>query len=348
MVTCRELIENVARIVVTFVTAIYAFVMILFLLLRIFTGERLWFIAMLNNFAPYCFMPVIILVVLALSTRSRWALAASVSLMLIAGITYRDYWLPRAGAAASGDTIHMVTFNFYRGNDSLEQIENWLNEQDAALVLMQEVPQEAVEPFIARMSDRYPFTSSRTATGSVSANLLLSTYPILSVEDLQQPTEAHSRQRYVIGQSGSEIAVYNIDVALPVNTPRIQLNGEIFDFLTGYDAEARDANLRVLLERIRQEPYPYIVAGDFSMSDQTGMYQELAGVMRDSYREAGSGIGATWPVNSVENMLPQFVPPLFRVDYVWHSEHFRAIQAQLGSPLDSDHLPLEVTLQTDL
>ena len=85
------------------------------------------------------------------------------------------------------------------------------------------------------------------------------------------------------------------------------------------------------------------------MSDQTSIYGELASRMGDSFRQAGTGLGGSWPVSAMEEFtsLPDFVPPLFRIDYIWHSEQFRAISAQQGPELGSDHLPLLATLSIE-
>jgi endonuclease/exonuclease/phosphatase (EEP) superfamily protein YafD len=113
--------------------------------------------------------------------------------------------------------------------------------------------------------------------------------------------------------------------------------------LFGYDTEMRNRQIARLLEILEAETYPFIVAGDFNTSDQAVIYGELAGYMRDSFREAGWGLGGSWPVSQSRG-LPAFIPPLVRIDYIWHSDHFRAVEALQGPPRGSDHLPLLVTL----
>jgi hypothetical protein len=90
--------------------------------------------------------------------------------------------------------------------------------------------------------------------------------------------------------------------------------------------------------------YPFIVAGDFNICEHSVIYGELAARMADSFREAGTGFGTSWPL-PVAKEIPVFVPPLVRIDYIWHSKHFRAIDASQGPRLGSDHLPLFATLE---
>ena len=80
------------------------------------------------------------------------------------------------------------------------------------------------------------------------------------------------------------------------------------------------------------------------MSDQTSIYASLASQMGDSFREAGIGLGTTWPAFQVVGMNPG-LPPLIRIDYIWHSRGFQAVNAEVGPYLGSDHLPVTATLR---
>ena len=71
--------------------------------------------------------------------------------------------------------------------------------------------------------------------------------------------------------------------------------------------------------------------------------EQLAAHGRDSFRKAGRSFGASWPLR-VNGEFPAFIPPLLRVDYIWHSDGFQTVTAQQGPPLGSDHLALMATL----
>ena len=58
------------------------------------------------------------------------------------------------------------------------------------------------------------------------------------------------------------------------------------------------------------------------------------------WRVAGAG---SWPVGARVG-LPDWVPPLLRIDYVWHSDDFGAMSAATGPVLGSDHIAVMVTL----
>ncbi len=96
---------------------------------------------------------------------------------------------------------------------------------------------------------------------------------------------------------------------------------------------------------------PIIVTGDFNMTDQNVSYNFVAGVLRDSWREAGLGLGHTFPSNNL-NARPTFnvaglypMMWLVRIDYIFHSAHWHAVSADLGNwDGQSDHRPVIVKL----
>ena len=72
----------------------------------------------------------------------------------------------------------------------------------------------------------------------------------------------------------------------------------------------------------------------------------LAGRLADAYRQAGWGLGHTAPA-SVEGLDRVPSPSrLFRIDYVWHSDHWQTLDAHVGEwDGQSDHLSVFATLQ---
>ncbi len=349
MVTLRDIVEDLARISITLLSWGYGLIMIAFLLLRLVIGDRFWLIGGLSNFTFYCFLPLIPLLILTFPARAKWGLLTTIPLLVVAVALFGGYFAPKNVPPPTGETITILTLNIYRSNNTLLETQNYLRDVKADFVLLQEMPARQTLPLLYGMSDVYPYQSSRAGVDATSSNILLSRYPILTVEDLQQPNDRHTQQRYIVLYQEQQIALYNIDLALPVGPPRLSLiGGFIGDFAFGYDDRQRNEEIRRLVERIQQQPLPFIVAGDFAMTDQTSIYREVAQTMRDSFREVGRGLGGSWPVGEIEGILPKFVPPLLRVEYVWHSNHFRPIEASLGQKIGSDHLPVIATLELQI
>ena len=153
---------------------------------------------------------------------------------------------------------------------------------------------------------------------------------------------------------GQPVAVYNVSLPAPISLePRQRLYfvhpiiNPLWDMALSYNETLRDLYLHRLLDQIDAEVFPMIVAGDFNMSEFTPGYARLAERLLDSYREAGAGLGATWP-NVRRFDLPAIIPVAVRIDYIWHSPDLRALGAQCGDYWGSDHLAVlaELSLPT--
>jgi endonuclease/exonuclease/phosphatase family metal-dependent hydrolase len=65
----------------------------------------------------------------------------------------------------------------------------------------------------------------------------------------------------------------------------------------------------------------------------------------DAFREAGWGLGITWP-NGYGNFLTRLLPPMIRIDYVFYDpDVFNSAQAHvIPNSGGSDHFPVVATL----
>jgi endonuclease/exonuclease/phosphatase (EEP) superfamily protein YafD len=97
---------------------------------------------------------------------------------------------------------------------------------------------------------------------------------------------------------------------------------------------------------------PAVLLTDFNRVGWQAAYRQLrASGLIDAFGTAGRGMGFTLPTR-VSHLayrghplgdLP--LPPLLRVDYVWHTAHFRATDSWIGHHAGSDHLPVLAELE---
>ncbi len=88
---------------------------------------------------------------------------------------------------------------------------------------------------------------------------------------------------------------------------------------------------------------PCLLVGDLNTTDQSRAYDALARAgLVDTWAEAGQGWSPTFPVAGRYLHLP--VPPVVRIDYVWHSSELEACSYTAGPDAGSDHLPVQVSL----
>jgi endonuclease/exonuclease/phosphatase (EEP) superfamily protein YafD len=301
--------------------------------------------AFLGNFTPFYFAPLLVLLPLMLLARAKRGALLMLPLALLGLLWFGRLYLPKA-AAEAGDapTLRVITFNVWGDNRDLSAIEDWMRGQAADVVVTIELPPAWEQgENVAALTEAYPQQARSIAQGKYWGGMIFSPHPIVASERFY--LAEIPQQRVVLDIDGMQIAVYGIHLYLPVGKePHLPLPSNYYlNGILAYDDSAQRIQISELLERLQAEPLPYIVAGDFNMSDQSSMYSELAALMGDSFREAGVGLGTSWP-NVQALGLPRLVPPLVRIDYIWHSDAFRTLEAAQGPYLGSDHLPFTATL----
>jgi vancomycin resistance protein VanJ len=95
-----------------------------------------------------------------------------------------------------------------------------------------------------------------------------------------------------------------------------------------------------LFQRMSQDSGPMIVLGDFNMTSHFESYKRMTQNFKDAFREAGNGLGFTYPNGT---RFP--VPPIIRLDYIFYNDAFQAVNAQRwGTSGSSDHRPVLAAL----
>ena len=89
---------------------------------------------------------------------------------------------------------------------------------------------------------------------------------------------------------------------------------------------------------------PVLALGDANTTDLSAAYHNVTGTLGDAWREAGFGFGHTFPgaqndFSSRPAIAGWDVPQwMVRIDYVFHSQEFAAIEAHTAQPDGvSDH-----------
>ncbi|MEP7288050.1 MAG: endonuclease/exonuclease/phosphatase family protein [Chloroflexota bacterium] len=332
------------RIILGALVICYATGLTCYLVLRLLFGDRFWWLALLNAFVLYIFLPLFIVLPVTLVLRQRWLLGVIASLAVVGGLWFGPYFAPKTVHAASGTTLHVITFNAWPSNPRLNDVADWLRQQNADVVLLQDSPQTYLRNGLPELLDIYPY---QFVPRQNNDGIILSRHPFVTTANLGgMPTQ----ERVVINFNGQAVAIYNIHLKQPFRgQPRVIKVANVSPFLKmalryENDDNVRDTEIKRLIANLVNERLPFIVAGDFNMSDQSPVYGDLSAQMVDSFRETGVGLGTSWPAGG-EAGWPAFVPPLIRIDYLWHSAAFRAINVQQGPKLGSDHVPLHALLE---
>ena len=125
---------------------------------------------------------------------------------------------------------------------------------------------------------------------------------------------------------------------------RVQLSSGVIVFgihtmapITPGKYSQRNKQLEKLASLIRNEPNPVVGAGDFNThSHETAFKRFLGSTGCFRGRVTGSG-NKTWPS----------ILPLFRIDHIVCSQHFRIDCFESGKFIWSDHLPIIANISLD-
>lgn len=325
------------RGLVSFVSGGYALLLGIYLVVRLLLGDSLWWTSLFNNFVPVYFVPLLVLLPIALLARARRGIILSGLMLLVGGLMYAPLYIhnPARTVAQADETLEVISFNMYFTNPYPDAVEDFLREQAADIVVMQEVVPEREDTIMANLRDAYPHQAQVGGNFAVMTNRVLSRHPFA-----EPPVEGDGR--VVLDVAGEQVAVHAVHAPVPMGNyqvaaaARLGLVGTFFR----YDPSWRDDQIRMVVSRAENESMPVIVAGDFNMSDQSELYHEVAAVLKDSYRDAGRGLGMTFPAA----LLGQTLVPVVRIDYIWHSDDWRAVTAERVRVPGADHLALVATL----
>lgn len=308
-----------AQIVQT-TSTVYLISMGVYLLLRLLFGGGFWWLALLNSFAIYTFVPAFILFFLAFGLRI-WRQIIRLGLVcLLAIVWFGPFFQAKQllPIRPTRPTINVVTLTLDRENDQQQALIEWLTDQQPDIVLLQNRPvifEQGIDELETLFPEQYSHDESR---------LTLSRYPLVDA----------NQDRVIVEVADREIAVYNVHFPSPFeHEPRIQL--PILNILTRYDESGQQAEIDQLINKLNAETIPVIVGGGFNISQHSLLYSHLTVRLRDSFRETNHGLGMTWMANL----------PLLRSDYIWYYGTLRALRSEVGEDVGSYHLPYRALIE---
>ncbi|MGB8647671.1 MAG: endonuclease/exonuclease/phosphatase family protein [Anaerolineae bacterium] len=267
-------------------------------------------LTLITTFLPFLFFPLAFLLPLALLARSRLAALSNLVLLIVGLALYAPLYLPRPAAADnSAARLRVMTFNLGPGQAAPQEVTAAIANENADIVAVQELTPATAESFKQQLA-RYPSMILLPENGSVG---FITRYPILRSEWFRPSGSGRPGLDLILDVAGTPVHF----IAIHPDPPDIAWLGDT-ELPIGVDdsEQAREiANVAATAARLKG---PVIVAGDFNSGDSSRGYQAMASVLRDSYREAGRGLGLTFPHGLMVDRIP--IPgPFVRLDYIFHS-----------------------------
>jgi len=289
--------------------ALYPAALVVLSAMQLLAPQRNGVLALAQVFAPHLFLPLVVLLPIALLRVGR---ALRLVVVVACGIGVIRFGpgmvsLP-AGATPGAEQLRVVSWNLAAGRVSPELLVDRLLASGADVVGLQELRDEgaaAIEGSVA-LTKRFPHRVL-APDPTVLGMALLSRYPIVEHDMSHAPPFTVARLDLGDGRLFTAVSAH----PLPA---RISLIGGLLP--VRFDASERDASLhaiRHLVEPALTGGEPIVLLGDFNVTDREPAYSDLTVGLTDGHLAVGLGPGSTWRPPAVD-----FLPfGVLRIDYIF-------------------------------
>ncbi|MEP6988325.1 MAG: endonuclease/exonuclease/phosphatase family protein, partial [Chloroflexota bacterium] len=276
---------SLLRRILNRIVLLYLLLMITYGLSRLIIQDRLWFLSLINTFAPVVFIPLPILLLWVLIIRSRRAALYLLPILIWMTLWFGPRFLPKnRGASVSNiPSLRVMTNNISHFNQSPERVPALVLTQNPDVIFLQEVQLTDTQQALSALESAYPYQTRQyddMRTSMYSAvNITYSRFPFVISEEVDPHVpEMPTIYRNVIELNGQRIALYNIHLLSPGGAGRFTrfANNYFVRYAMGFNDTIRNSQIEALLAYLATEPYPYIAAGDFNTSDFSMTYTRLA------------------------------------------------------------------------
>jgi vancomycin resistance protein VanJ len=323
-----------ARSLLDMLGGIYIGGMIVWFGLRLLFFDSFWWLALLNTLAFYLFLPLVVLLPLALWRRHCGLLFGLIAPCAMFAALFDPLLLPAFKTPlrlGNGPAIKIMTFNVLWSNHDYPTIAAMIRAGQPDVIGLQEVRPADITALAAALGGQYPYHVVHPADSFHTVGLL-SRFPIESLITLPNPPLERGIQA-IVRVRDRLLSILVVHLA-PNNMPLQPLSE--FVAVTKERYAQRAAEVEYLEQSIRARTLPTIVMCDCNMTDTSETYARLHSVIGDSFQERGWGFGNTLRVGSVPLSVQ-------RVDYIWHTNELSAVDAYVGLDGGSDHLPMVAT-----
>jgi endonuclease/exonuclease/phosphatase (EEP) superfamily protein YafD len=301
------------------------------LLVSVFRWARVdgWWVAVATvAIAPWTYVPLYPLVPLAYLARQRALLVCAAVLALVGTFQVLPQWLPvneSKGIAAGAVDLKFFDANIQYTNSGMAGIAREINDAQPDVVTLEELSPVNLRSLAATGAlARYRWTFVSPDTGADG-------FGVWSDTPLSQArlwfAGPHPEVSARLGlANGANVQLYVVHT----DAPR-----------SGAEATWR-RELAAIATRLRGEPSPLIVVGDFNATwDMDGFKDVLRTGLSDAAIKQGKGWQMTWS----RKMSP--LPPLVRIDHLLYSPGITSTSYKTGIGNGSDHRPIVVGLAVD-
>jgi len=276
------------------------------------------FVARVLQFHLAIALAVIACIALFLHRRRPAAFGGMLSAILL--IPTFESLLPKSPPPPAGPTVRVMTINLLGTNRNADAILHQIRTANPDVIALEEYSPWADE-LLQRELAEYPYRELDPEPDSTG----IAVYSKLPMSGkLQSPHNIMGTRvliRATLQLDGRDVAFYAIHPSSPHRYENILRN------------RLQTADL---LDEIKHERLPVIVAGDFNATETTANLSAYESAGFASTQDlAGIGRGSTWPDVTFLKYLPRF-----RIDHILVGPEFTCTNSRVCGPTGSDHRPV--------
>ncbi len=272
-----------------------------------------WWLELSNIFAPYLFLPLLLLIPLAILLPSRLFRSTVVGIVIVFLVICGPWFVPSgADTPPGGRQLRVLTFNVLYTNQQTDAIIETLRMHDADVIGFQELTSPVASVIEQELGHVYPYRLFESPSGTWDIGMM-SRYPIIAVE----PARGQRWQQVRLDVEGQPVTFINVHLAQPHLELRALPIIHKSVIIRNYNTEYRMQGILPLLDVVDAVQEPLIMLGDFNMSDREQVYSMFAHRLHDAHARTAWGSGATFPTREKRIRRVPIPFPLVRIDYVW-------------------------------
>lgn len=262
----------------------------------------------------------------------RWKIAVLsgvVPLIFVASFTWS---FVRPAPVPLTKPLTVMTANLLVGHASVDRVVGLIEAESPDVIFFQEYTPAKAAKLIERLGAMYPYRvegmRDHAFGAAIYSRLAFEGEPELFPHEAIRGHEAarstgevgiwDPQPRAVVRHDGRDIVLQNVHFAPPIHVSYLREQRVMTGWLARWVASERRA---------------VVVAGDFNSTDSSANLGELRAAGLKSVRESGRGMMGTWPSSGLAGMVP------VGIDHIL-IRGMSSDGVRVGSPIDSDHLPL--------
>ncbi len=316
-----------------FVGILYGIMILFYIGARLTLGEQLQIVELFNSLMPNILFPAFIFALLALFLQPKKLALLHIPSVLLFFALYGAYFLPTYPVVAQDSPrISVMTMNISPRVADATQLIQVLRQSNAQIIALQELHLSIAEVLAPELIDLYPYQALQASEQYTRGVGIFSQFPIVDDQPIENLVLGGQLTHLVMADE-QIISLLNVHPP-PPQTP-----------YTGINSSLRNAEIKMILDIARRELNPVLLVGDFNSTTQNDDYALITESYRDAFLEAGTGLGSTFPNFARINPDLSWLPPIIRIDYIFHSPEWTALSAHAFTESGgSDHYPVYAEL----